>query len=156
MNPSKAVLLSLSLLICSISQSIEDSPFNTVQNLFAAMSAFDHSRMEAVVTDDFQLLEAGEVWDIDTLIKEIGPNENAYERRNYFSLIRMVSRNETMWISYWNKATFTVSDKIFENAWLESVVLVEDQGSWKIQLMHSTIVSLENVPTDVTFEEYID
>ena len=156
MNLSKAVLLSLSFLICSTSQSIEDSPFKAVQNLFAAIAAFDHSRMEAVVTDDFQLLEAGEVWDIDTLHKVIGPNENAYERRNYFSLIRMVSRNETVWISYWNKATFTVPDKIFENVWLESVVLVEDQGSWKIQLMHSTIVSLENVPTDVTFEEYID
>jgi len=156
MNLSKAVLLSLSFLICSTSQSIEDSPFNTVQNLFAAISAFDLSRMEAVVTDDFQLLEAGEVWDIDTLIKAIGPNENLYERRNYFSLIRMVSRNETVWISYWNKATFTMSDEIVENAWLESVVLVEDEGSWKMQLMHSTKVSLESVPMDVAFEEYID
>ena len=153
---SKAVLLSLGFLICSISQSIEDAPFNTVQNLFAAISAFDHSRMEAVVTDDFHLLEAGEVWDIDTLIKVIGPNEGTYERRNYFSLIRMVSRNEIVWISYWNKATFTMSDNIMENAWLESVVLVEDEGRWKMQLMHSTRVSLENVPTDVVFEEYID
>ena len=156
MNLSKAVLLSLSFLICSTSQSIEDSPFKAVQNLFAAIAAFDHSRMEAVVTDDFQLLEAGEVWDIDTLIKAIGPNENLYERRNYFSLIRMVSRNETVWISYWNKATFTMSDEIVENAWLESVVLVEDEGSWKMQLMHSTKVSLESVPMDVAFEEYID
>ncbi len=49
-----------------------------------------------------------------------------------------------------------MSDKIIENAWLESVVLVKDNGTWKMQLMHSTSVSLEKVPTKVTFEEYND
>ncbi len=49
-----------------------------------------------------------------------------------------------------------MSDNIMENAWLESVVLVEDEGRWKMQLMHSTRVSLESVPTDIVFEEYID
>ncbi|KAG2472671.1 MAG: conserved exported protein of unknown function [Nitrosopumilales archaeon] len=154
MNPFKAVLLSLSFLICSTSHSIENAPFNTVQNLFAAISEFDYAKMKAVVTDDFQLLEAGEVWDIDILIKVIKANENTYERRNYFSLIKEVSRKEIVWVSYWNKATFTNLDEIVEIAWLESVVLVDDKGTWKLQLMHSTGVSLENVPADVTFEEY--
>ena len=154
MNLFKAVLLSSSFLIFSTSHSIEKSPFNTVQNLFAAISEFDYTKMKAVVTDDFQLLEAGEVWDIDILIKVIKANENTYERRNYFSLIREVSKKEIVWVSYWNKATFTNSDGKIEIAWLESVVLVDDKGIWKMQLMHSTEVSLENVPTDVTFEEY--
>ena len=156
MNMSKAVLLSLSFLICSSTQSIENAPFNTVQNLFAAMSAFDYARMKAVVTDDFQLLENGEVWDIDTLINVIKPNKNTFERRNYFSLIQVVSKKEIVWVSYWNKATFKTTDEIIENAWLESVVLVKDSGTWKMQLMHSTVVSRENVPTKATFEEYID
>jgi hypothetical protein len=90
----KAVLLSLCFLICSTSQSIENAPFNTVQNLFAAMSEYDYAKMKAVVTDDFELLEAGEVWDIDTLIKVIKPNENTYERRHYFRLIKVVSKKE--------------------------------------------------------------
>ena len=71
MNLFKAVLLSSSFLIFSTSHSIEKSPFNTVQNLFAAISEFDYTKMKAVVTDDFQLLEAGEVWDTDILIEVI-------------------------------------------------------------------------------------
>ena len=156
MNMLKAPLLFLSFIISSTSQSNENAPFNTVQNLFSAMSASNYAKMKEVVTDDFQLLEAGEVWDIDMLITAIKPIENQYERRNYFSLIKVVSKNEVVWVSYWNKASFAASDEMVEYAWLESVVLVKGDGTWKLQLMHSTEVPLENVPTGVIFEEYID
>ncbi len=156
MNMSKVVLVFFSFFILSTSQSIENAPFSIVQNFFAAMSEFDYARMKTVVTDDFQLLEAGEVWDIDTLIKAIEPHENTVVRRNFFSLVREVSKEEIVWVSYWNKANFTMSDEIIEIAWLESVVLINVDGAWKMQLMHSTGVSLENIPTNITFEEHKD
>jgi len=55
------------------------------KNLFSAMSSFDHAKMKSLVTTDFQLLEAGEDWDIDDLINVINPSE--YKRRNYFNVI---------------------------------------------------------------------
>ena len=156
MNMPKAVLLSLSLLFLSTSQSTENTPFNSVQDFFAALSEFDYARMKTVVTDDFQILEAGEVWDIETLIKLTKPHENNVVRRNFFSLIKVDSREEIAWLSYWNKANFKTSDEIIEMAWLEGVFLVKDNGAWRMQLMHSTVVSLENVPMNITFEEYKD
>ncbi len=106
-----------------ICQGTEAPPFNTVQNLFSAMSAFDYKKMRVVSTTDFQLLEDGEVWTIDDLIHAIKPNGKTYKRRNYFCVVKSVIRDDTAWISYWNKASFSAADKTSEVAWLESAVL---------------------------------
>lgn len=148
--------LILCILFFNVSEASEKSPFNSVQNLFSAMSAFDDSKMKAVVTKDFQLLEAGEVWDIHMLIKAIMPNGNTYKRRNYFGIINVVSKKEVVWISYWNRATFSMQNKNSEASWLESVVLVKENENWKIQLLHSTKVSSDNIPSDVELIEYVN
>jgi hypothetical protein len=156
MSTPKAVLLTLSLLVYTSAQSAESPPFDTVRDLFAAMSAFDDARMRSAVTDDFQLLEDGEIWDIDTLISAITPGENPYVRRNFFSLIRAESNNDVGWVSYWNKATFTTSDGVSERIWLESALMIKDQGEWKLQLLHSTHVSADDMTTSVEFQEHIE
>ncbi len=156
MSTPKAVFLALSLLVCTSAQSVERPPFDAVRNLFAAMSAFDYARMRSVVADDFQLLEDGEVWDIDTLISAITPGENPYVRRNFFSLIKAESNNDVAWVSYWNRATFTMSDDASEWVWLESALLIKDQGEWKVQLMHSTPISADDMPKNVEFQEHVE
>ena len=156
MRRPRAVFFMLSLVLCAPVQSSETTPFDAVRNLFAAMSSFDYARMRSTVTDDFQLLEDGEVWDIETLIAAIRPGEGSYLRRNFFSPIRVETNNEAVWVSYWNRATFAVPDEVRERVWLESVVLIEDQGEWKVQLMHSTPVPDDRVPKRIEFKEYID
>ena len=156
MKTNKAVFLVLSLVLCTSAPSSETTPFDAVRNLFGAMSAFDYVRMRSTVTDDFQLLEDGEVWDIETLVAAIRPGEGSYLRRNFFSPIRVETNNEVVWVSYWNRATFATQDELRERVWLESVVLIEDQGAWKIQLMHSTLIPGERVPTNVDFVEHIE
>ena len=156
MRTPRAVFFMLGLVLCAPVQSSETTPFDAVRNLFAAMSSFDYARMRSTVTDDFQLLEDGEVWDIETLISAIRPGEGSYLRRNFFSPIRVETNKEAIWVSYWNRATFVVQDEVRERVWLESVVLVEDQGEWKVQLMHSTPVSDDRVPKSIEFKEYVD
>lgn len=119
------------------------------------MSAFNDSKMKGVVTEDFQLLEAGEVWDINMLITAMKPNGDTYKRRNYFSIINVVSKKDVVWVSYWNKATITMQSKNSERSWLESAVLVKEEDNWKIQLLHSTRVPSKKIPTDVEFIEYV-
>lgn len=155
MKNLKTILLSISILFCTISQAADDRPFNSVQKLFAAISAFNYSEMKAAATDDFQLLEAGEVWDMAMLINAVKPKDKPYKRRNYFSLINVVSKNEVVWISYWNKASFITESKTSEAAWLESVVIVKIGNSWKVQLMHSTRVKSKDLPPEVKFIEYV-
>lgn len=137
-------------------QEPDSSPFGAVKALFASMSAFDYAGMRSIVTGDFQLLEVGEVWDIETLIAAIAPGDGPYERRNYFSLIRVESNDDTAWVSYWNRATFESPDSSSERAWLESAVLIRADGGWKLQLLHSTRVETGGLPDDVEFREHVD
>ena len=156
MRKPRAVLLVLSLVLSTSVQGSEATPLDAVRNLFAAISAFDYGRMRSTVTTDFQLLEDGEVWDIETLIAAIRPGEGSYIRRNYFSPIRTEGNNEVVWISYWNRATFLVQNEVNERVWLESVVLIRNQGEWKVQLMHSTPLPGNRVPTSIEFKEHIE
>ena len=49
-----------------------------------------------------------------------------------------------------------MQDEVKERVWLESVVLIEGRGEWKVQLMHSTPVPDDRVPKSIEFTEYID
>lgn len=156
MNTARAIFLTLSLVVFTAAQSADRPPLDSVKDLFAAMSAFDYARMRSVVTDDFQLLEDGEVWDIDTLISAITPGEDPYVRRNFFSLIRAELNDGVGWVSYWNRATFTVSDSVTEWVWLESALLINDNGEWKLQLLHSTPVSAGDLTEGIDFQEHVE
>lgn len=134
-----------------MSQANKD-PFNPVQELFDAMSAIDHEKMKSMVTNDFQLLEAGEDWAIDDLIAVIKKSES--QRRNYFGLIKTKINGQMAWVSYWNKATFTKGEDINTLAWLESAVMIKQGTSWKIQMLHSTRIKAEDIPGDIVLEEY--
>lgn len=151
MRKIQQIILLVSLVISS-SSFAQDAPFNAVQDLFAAMSAVDHTKMQELVTNDFQLLEVGEVWDLDDLIKVINPSE--YSRRNYFNVVTTKSNGNTAWISYWNKATFTKGDIVNTVVWLESAVLVRSNSSWKIQMLHSTKINPEKLPKNIVLTEY--
>lgn len=147
----------LFLTISTNSLADNKAPFNSIQKLFAAMSAFDSVAMKQIVTDDFQLLEVGEIWDIDMLASAIQPNGSTYQRRNYFELVKLDISNKTAWVSYWNKATYKVEGKPDNTvAWLESAVLKNVNGQWKIQMLHFTRLELDAVPSTVNFVEYVE
>lgn len=143
------IFISLTISASSFGQ---DVPFKAVQNLFSAISEVNHTKMKNVVTDDFQLLEVGEDWDIHDLIKVVNPSE--YVRKNYFNVIKTKINGDFAWVSYWNKATFT-KDKLIENVvWLESAVLIKDGNDWKVQMLHSTKIKPENLPSNIVLTEY--
>ncbi len=90
-------------------------------------------------TKDFLLLEAGLLWNNDTLINRIRPLKNTnFERKNEFKFIATKQQGNIAWVSYWNQATISRNGNSRILKWLESVVLVKEDERWKIQLMHST------------------
>lgn len=154
---TKFILLT-SLLISSGCFAQEPAPFNAVQRLFSSMASLDYDEMAAIGTDDFHLLEVGEVWDMNDLISAIKSVPTKFERRNYFSVIKTKTSKDTVWVSYWNKAdyTFETGEKI-QSRWLESAVMVKVGTEWKIQMLHSTKLRPEqSIPEDVIFAEYTD
>ena len=146
------LLFSVSLTCCGGQQ----DPFRAVQEFFSAISDFDYDRMGATVTEDFHLLEVGEVWELDQLVDVIKTVENRFERRNYFSVIKAVANHNMVWISYWNRAVKKYPDRVQEVSWLESAVMVKVENEWKLQMLHSTRVDPGTIPGDVVFEEYVD
>ncbi len=153
-NIIKSIIFFLVLTVPATAQ--ENRPFSAVENLFAAMSAYDYDAMFAAGTDDFQLLEHGEVWDMRQLADAIRGAEGVVERRNFYSIIKEVDNGSSVWISYWNRADFRSPDGGGSAAWLESVVVVEQDGKWVLQMMHSTgLDGAENLPEGLEMEEYV-
>ncbi|MBA6354980.1 MULTISPECIES: nuclear transport factor 2 family protein [unclassified Colwellia] len=153
MNNKNLLILILTLSV-SVNLLANEAVFRPVETLFSAMSAADHIKMKAVVTDDFQLLEAGEDWSLTDLINVVKPSE--YKRRNYFSVIKTRVYSDVAWVSYWNKATFNNGKEESTVAWLESAVMVKVAGQWKMQMLHSTRIKAESIPKDILLSEYVD
>ncbi|MGJ8682447.1 nuclear transport factor 2 family protein [Paraglaciecola sp.] len=151
MGKIQKLIIFISLII-SASTYAQDAPFKAVQDLFSAISQVNHSKMKAVVTADFQLLEDGEDWDMNDLINVIKPSN--YVRKNYFNVVKTQSSGDFAWVSYWNKATFTKGELTKDVVWLESAVLIKDANKWKIQMLHSTKIKPEKLPKNIVLTEY--
>jgi len=150
--------LAVFLLLTTVNASAQQAgPFNAVQEMFAAMSAYDYDRMAAYGTDDYHLLENGEIWSMDDLINAARRAEGEFARRNFFSVIRQVENDGSVWISYWNRADLETGDgEKLSLTWLESAVVVHRQGEWKVEMLHSTRVrEPKTIPEGVIMEEYV-
>lgn len=112
----------------------------TVINFFEALSALDFDKMR-YYTKNIKLVEYGEVWNIDTLINAMKPSVGKNEKRiNTLVFLDTEIKGNTAWLIYNNTADFELNGKKDRINWLESVVLVKDEGRWKISLLHSTVL----------------
>jgi len=95
-------------------------------------------------TDDFIILENGEVWDNDRIKQFMRgrlKNENRPLRINEMEYISIEKYGNSMQIAYDNYATFKQQDTIVGNAhWLESALAVKTAIGWRLKMMHSTYV----------------
>lgn len=132
-----AVILfcSTSLLAQKNNQSVEAA----VIGFFNGLSLRNTDSLKYYTTTDFQLLENGEVWNLDTLINKITPLKGSdITRTNHFDFITTSIKRNMAWVSYHNRADFRKGEKQQSVKWLESAVLLKEGGRWKIQMLHST------------------
>jgi len=143
--------LLISLFLCSCNtttapQETDEEAFTAVeavvQDLFDDVwSGYDEHAVTKYQTDDFLLLEHGEVWNNDTIInwcKKAQTRNSGYERINNFKRIEAKRNGNKVWLAYHNYGTFNKDTIQFERGWLESVVAVKLDTIWKLELMHST------------------
>ena len=122
-----------------LAQKDKDKIEASVVGFFNGLSLVNADTLKYYSTTDFQLLEDGKVWNMDTLISKIMPRKNSkIERINTFEFIRTEQSGNMAWVSYNNSAEFKLGDKQQIMRWMESAVLTKSKGSWKIQLLHST------------------
>lgn len=112
-----------------------------IAGFFNGLSLLDADTLKHFTTSDFQLLEDGEVWNMDTLLNKVMPMKNAgIKRENKFEFITTEFNGNMAWTSYRNTAEFSIGDKKQTIRWLESAVLSRIKGQWKIQMLHSTVI----------------
>jgi hypothetical protein len=121
---------------------IEDS----FQNIFSDMEL---QALETYCTQDFLLLENGEVWDIEKMrnyLKRSRKQNTEVERINSFDFVEINIKGKMAWVAYYNTAEFMLGDDLIrEMNWLESATAILTDEGWKLQLLHSTIIKKEKI-----------
>lgn len=129
----------------------ETSPEQAIQQLVIdafdeVWSALDTNSLARLHTDDFLLLENGEVWTNDSIINYqrsamVGMIEQGYQRTNRMTFLTTESSGDLAWTTYHNYGTWTVGqDTTGQAHWLESAVAVKTAEGWKLKMLHSTRV----------------
>jgi hypothetical protein len=107
-------------------------------------SNLDSTKISRYHTDDFLLLENGEVWDNETVkkyIRNARKRNDPSVRQNRFEYLRFMKSKKSIWVAYHNYAKGTSGEKLIWQAhWLESAVVVKTPDGWRIQMLHSTRV----------------
>ena len=117
---------------------------NSFQDIF---SNLDPESIGKYYTEDFLLLENGEVWDneiITDYMNRAKANGTQPERINSFDFIEIKVRDEMAWMAYHNNAVFKMAGKVEgEMNWLESATAIKTKEGWRLQMLHSTVVEEE-------------
>lgn len=123
---------------------VEDLIQNSFDDLF---SSFQIEKVSDYYTDDFILLEQGEVWDLDMInnyFKQGATQTNPNQRVNRFEFIETRVDENRAWTSYWNYATFSKGGEVIRDIkWLESATAVRTKDGWRLDMLHSTRVEVE-------------
>ncbi|HSR39296.1 MAG TPA: nuclear transport factor 2 family protein [Phnomibacter sp.] len=112
----------------------------TIEKLFAALSDGDTAAMKTLVTTDVRFYEYGQIWTLDTLTRKVMQAKSipGFKRSNRFEFVRTRMQHETAWATYYLTSVFTRNGKEETVKWMETVVLVKEKKSWKVDVLHST------------------
>ncbi len=113
---------------------------NSFQKIF---SDLDPQSLDTYCTQDFLLLENGEVWDMNKMrnyLDRASKQKSKVIRFNSFDFIEIKVEGKMAWVAYHNKAEFKSGEEVVrELNWLESATAILTEEGWKLQLLHSTI-----------------
>jgi hypothetical protein len=112
-----------------------------VIKLFDGIAGIDSSEIVTQVTKDFLLLEDGQIWNTDSLIKVLKPMKTQdFKRTNEFRFVSQQIVGNMTWLVYYNTAHISFNGQKRDVNWLESAVLVKEDDIWKVKLLHSTML----------------
>lgn len=119
-----------------------------IQNSFDEIfSNYDAAKLTDFYTEDFLLLEHGELWDmafIRDYLAKAKTNPNPPTRTNRFEFIKTLVEGDRAWVAYHNYATISRDGQILrELYWLESATAIRTEKGWRLDMLHSTRVEKE-------------
>jgi hypothetical protein len=130
----------------ALTQEEEDIAKELIQGSFDKIwGGVDSNEIANYHTDDFIILEHGEVWDNDRIKEYIRgqlARENRPTRINRMDYISIDKYGESIQMAYHNYAEFVRADTVVaQRQWLESALAVKTEEGWRLKMMHSTRVA---------------
>ncbi len=102
----------------------------------------DKSEYRSVLTNDYLLLENGEIIDIEGDISAMPAPDSGYKRTDSFDFRLVKFEGDIAYAVYFLKAEITDKLNGIQNKeWLESAILRRSGDGWKIALLHSTRIT---------------
>lgn len=126
-----------------ISPAEKEIAMNLIQGAFDDLwTGVDSTKILNYHTEDFIILENGEIWDNDRIKKYMRKqlaNTDRDKRINIMDFISIEKYGPSMTIVYNNKAEFYKADSLkWTGSWLESALAIKTSDGWKLKMMHST------------------
>ncbi|GAB3319802.1 hypothetical protein GCM10027299_12780 [Larkinella ripae] len=119
----------------------DDKVKKVIVDTFQAIADLNLPKLRSYCQADFSLLEDGAVWNIDSLETRLKPRIGTdLKRINTIHFIRVTIKGPIAWVSYYNSAAIAMNGKQRQVRWLESAVLENNKGDWKLALLHSTVL----------------
>jgi len=121
--------------ILSLKKLVEDS-FEDI------LTEFRSEKIANYYTDDFLLIENGEIWNTDSVRNYLAKarlRTPKSKRENKFDFFNIEIQDDIAWVSYFNTATFTTENsppRIIN--WMETVIAVKTEDGWRIKLLHNS------------------
>ena len=96
-----------------------------------------------IVTSDFKVFEAGKQMDLDAFLKYSKPSQDLAQTNWEFSALDILLDKNTAHISFINDGFFKHSNLEVKVKWMESVLLVMDEGKLKLRFLNSNLLDRE-------------
>lgn len=109
---------------------------------YKTMVAWDIEKHKGFCTDDYILIENGEIWNMEKEADNYKENvQRVLARKDYFDFHFVRILGNTAYTVYNLKSDITEDGKLTTKHWNESVIFRKVQGKWKIALIHSTPIT---------------
>jgi len=137
----KLLIFSLFVSISIFSQEKNDTTeiIQLLKDDYKTMVTNDIKKHMEYCTDDYLLIENGEIWNMEREAENYKQNEKRIiERKDNFDFKYMKISGNTAYAVYNLKSDITENGKLTQKNWNESVIFRKVNGKWKIALIHST------------------
>jgi hypothetical protein len=103
---------------------------------------FDKQKYRSLLTDDYLLLENGEIFDADGDIAAMPAPDSGYKRTDAFTFRTIKLQGDTAWAVYFLTSDVKEGkDEPRTRKWLESAILRRSASTWRVAILHSTRIA---------------
>lgn len=131
----------LALSSTTLSQHDSTEIIRLLKNDYSTMSDLDLKKHKSNCTEDYRLIEAGDIWDMEREAQWYNdPSSKVDARKDQFE-IKYIRIDGNMAYAVYNlKSDIVKEGKHIQKNWNESAIFRRVNGEWKIALIHSTPV----------------